>query len=194
MSNIPESKRAAILYAALELFAESGFHSAPMSRLASLADVGVGSIYRYFADKDELIHAVYEQVDDALQRDIIKSLDSTLSPRSQFIQLVANLIYYLKAHSREFKFLEQYYNSPYGIEKKRVKFSPEAFVDQSNPIVSFYANNVDGALKGMLFQLYLALTFGPIILLVRDSLSGLVVLDEALIQQTSEACWSAIKA
>ena len=194
MSHIPESKRAAILHAALNLFAESGFHGSPMSRLASLAGVGVGSIYRYFSDKDELIHAVYEQVDEVLQREIVKSIDSALVPRSQFIQLVTLLIHYLKTHSQEFIFLEQYYNSPYGIEKKRIKFSPESLVEQSNPFVSFFSDNVDGVLKGVPFQLYLAVTFGPIILLVRDSLSGLVVLDDVLIQQTAEACWNAIKA
>ena len=53
MSKISKNKPDVIVQAALELFAENGFHCSPISQLAALAKVGVGSIYRYFKDKDE---------------------------------------------------------------------------------------------------------------------------------------------
>jgi AcrR family transcriptional regulator len=55
MTSEKTDKRAALLEAALELFAENGFHGAPTSLIAERAGVGVGTIYRYFKDKDELI-------------------------------------------------------------------------------------------------------------------------------------------
>ncbi|MCF6266888.1 MAG: TetR/AcrR family transcriptional regulator [Desulfuromusa sp.] len=194
MSVTQQNKSDLILYAALEQFAENGFHSSPVSQLASLAGVGVGSIYRYFKDKDELIHAVFTMVDDALQKAITASMNPELSGRSEFIQLVTSLIQYLDKHPQEFKFLEQYYSSPYGADKKRAKFLCEGRGGSSNPFVDLFFGNKAKSLKDLPLPLYLAMTFGPIIFLLRDSLSGLVTLDEALIQQTAEASWNAIKA
>ena len=187
-------KSDSILHAALEQFAENGFHSSPVSQLARLAGVAVGSIYRYFDDKEELIHAVFLMVDDALQEAITKSTDPALSGRNEFIQLVTKLIQYLDNHPQEFKFLEQYYSSPYGSDKKHAKFFSENVVDLSNPFVKLFSGNTKKMLKDLPLSLYLAMTFGPIIFLLRDSLSGLVTLDDRLTQQTAEACWNAIKA
>ncbi|MDX2479210.1 MAG: TetR/AcrR family transcriptional regulator [Desulfuromusa sp.] len=189
-----QNKSDAILHAALEQFAENGFHSSPVSQLATLAGVGVGSIYRYFKDKEELIHAVFTMVDDALQKAITTSLDPALSGRSEFIQLVTSLIHYLSDHPLEFKFFEQYYSSPYGSDKKHAKFLREGAVDPSNPFVNLFSGNKTGTLKNLPLPIYLAMTFGPITFLLRDSFSGLVTLDETLILQTAEASWDAIKA
>jgi hypothetical protein len=38
-----------------------------------------------------------------------------------------------------------------------------------------------------------ALFFGPVLSVARDHILGFVVLDEALIHQTIEACWDGIK-
>ena len=44
-------KREAILEAALELFAERGFHGTAVPLIAAKAHVGAGTIYRHFKDK-----------------------------------------------------------------------------------------------------------------------------------------------
>lgn len=57
-------KRDEIIRAAIELIAEHGFHGAPMALVAKQAGVAAGTIYCYFANKDELIretHAFLEQ-------------------------------------------------------------------------------------------------------------------------------------
>jgi AcrR family transcriptional regulator len=193
MSPIPKNKHDVILQAALEQFSENGFHSSPVSQLATLAGVGVGSIYRYFKDKDELIHAVFTMVDAALQKAMVTQLDSSLSDRQQFIQLVTNLIHYLKSRPHEFKFLEQYYSSPYSIQTKRATFLHEDSTESENPFVKFFSGGTRGTIKELPLPLYLAMAFGPAIFLLRNSLSGVVTLDETLIQQTAEASWNAIK-
>ncbi len=194
MSVSHKNKSDVILYAALKQFSENGFHSSPVSQLATRSGVAVGSIYRYFDDKEALIHAVFSMVDDTLQKAITESADPTLSGRDEFIQLVTSLTEYLNKHPQEFKFLEQYYSSPYGSDKKHAKFLSDDSVDLSNPFVNLFSGKTKGMLKDLPLSLYLAMTFGPIIFLLRDSLSGLVTLDDCLIQQTAEACWNAIKA
>ena len=193
MSPIPKNKHDVILQAALEQLSENGFHSSPVSQLATLAGVGVGSIYRYFKDKDELIHAVFTMVDDALQKAMVTHLDSSLPDQQQFIQLVTNLIHYLHARPQEFKFLEQYYSSPYSIQTKRATFLQEDSTNPANPFVIFFTDSTKRTIKELPLSLYLAMAFGPAIFLLRNSLSGVVTLDETLIQQTAETSWSAIK-
>ncbi len=189
-----QNKAEIILQAALEQFAEKGFHSSPVSELAHRAGVGVGSIYRYFKDKDALIHAVFKRVDVELQQAITQNFDPKLPDQQQHIQLVVNLIAYLKNRPCEFKFLEMYYSSPYGSAEKHAKFlRVEAEVDEHlNPFVTLFAGISKKAQRDLPLPLYLAMTFGPIIYLLRDALSGYVILNDALIQQVAAASWRAI--
>ena len=52
-------KKELIMAAALELFAERGYHGTPVSLIAEQAKVGSGTIYRYFKDKDDLVNTLY---------------------------------------------------------------------------------------------------------------------------------------
>src|SRR3954466_6318603 len=55
-----ERNRQRLIDAARELFAERGL-DATLDDIAQRAGVGVGTAYRRFADKDELIDALFEQ-------------------------------------------------------------------------------------------------------------------------------------
>ena len=54
-----DDKRKAILDAALRVFAERGITSAPTSAISRAAGVAEGSLFTYFATKDELMHELY---------------------------------------------------------------------------------------------------------------------------------------
>ena len=58
----PEEKRAEIVAAARELFIDAGYEAASMGRLATAAGVTANTIYWYFADKDEVLVAVLNDV------------------------------------------------------------------------------------------------------------------------------------
>ena len=72
-------KRTAILNAALNLFAENGFHGAPALQIAEKAGVGVGSLYRYFKDKEDLIHQLFKHIAS------IKSKDDATAYTKRFL-------------------------------------------------------------------------------------------------------------
>lgn len=195
MDKLQNDKCCAIMTAALELVAVQGFHGTPISQIAKQADVGVGSIYRYFADKDELIHAIHARLDERLIQDLSQGGDTGLSDQKRFIQLVGKLIRYLISNPLEFKFLEQYYNSPFGIEKKREKFGENnvAGCEANKAFFNILFNGAGKTIKDLPQPLIHALAFGPVIFLVRDHLAGLIELDEVLIRKTAEGCWDAIK-
>lgn len=54
-------RRAAILEAAIETFAQRGFHHARVSDVARQAKVADGTIYLYFKSKDDLLISLFEE-------------------------------------------------------------------------------------------------------------------------------------
>lgn len=57
-----DSRRQAIVDAALTMFSRKGAAIATMQEVADEAGISAGAIYRYFAGKDELVQAVFEQI------------------------------------------------------------------------------------------------------------------------------------
>lgn len=55
---IREQKRALILETALRLFADDGFHSTSISKIAKGAGISKGLMYNYFSSKEELLRDI----------------------------------------------------------------------------------------------------------------------------------------
>ena len=55
------AKYQAIIEAALEAFSEYGYHDCPVSRIARRANVADGTIYLYFANKEEVLISVFRE-------------------------------------------------------------------------------------------------------------------------------------
>lgn len=56
---VDEDKREAILEAAIEVIAESGYYNTKMSWIADRAGIAVGTIYNYFAGKEEVLEVIF---------------------------------------------------------------------------------------------------------------------------------------
>ena len=63
-------KYLAIIEAALEAFSEYGFHDCPVSKIARKANVADGTIYLYFANKEEVLISVFQEKINRLISDI----------------------------------------------------------------------------------------------------------------------------
>ena len=50
--------RKEVLQAALKLFSEKGFHAVTMQEIAKEAEFAVGSLYKFFPNKEELYKAI----------------------------------------------------------------------------------------------------------------------------------------
>lgn len=75
---IPEEKRLAVLDAAEAEFAELGFSEATIGRIAERARVSVGSLYKYFENKEELYLSVVRRGFDLLDKALAPILSSEL--------------------------------------------------------------------------------------------------------------------
>jgi AcrR family transcriptional regulator len=86
-----------ILTAAAQLFASHHFHEARMEDIAELAEVGKGTLYRYFKDKEELYMALLARGADQMT-ERLRAVDGVLSPRAKLEAVVAAIIDYCDEH------------------------------------------------------------------------------------------------
>lgn len=183
-------KRTAILQTTLDLISDRGFHNTPMSLIAKEAGVSTGTIYHYFAGKDELIFELYREIKLDLFRIISVGVTKQPSLREGFLQLWNNYVHYYIQHPRETAFLEQFENSPYSKPDHQ-----EIFAEEIAQYVKFVKGGIEeGLVKNLPFEIIIELTFGVAVSLAKQHIAGTVILNEELLQTTADACWDAIAA
>lgn len=84
-----ETRRDALIVAALDLVAEGGPQAATVRAIADRAGVTPGLIRHYFASKEELTRAAYRRLMDWLTRDSTQALlDAGLGPKARLVAFV----------------------------------------------------------------------------------------------------------
>lgn len=190
MSNT--DKREIILQAALELIAEHGFHGTPTAMIAKKAGVATGTIFCYFESKDVLINELFWEIKERITAVLQDGYMVEDSINKRFFHLVTGLLRYFITYPLDFRYLEQFLNSPYGVEYRRSKF----FGTEGEPdiIKILFTDAVSKhAMKDLPLIVLFALTIGPLLALARDHVLGFIELDEHVIQLTTDACWDSVK-
>jgi len=186
------AKRDDIIKASLDLIAEHGFHGAPIALIAEKAGVGAGTIYRYFDSKDVLIAELYRELEEEIVSTLQEGCQEEKSVRDRYIFMCRKLLEYLITHPLNFRFMEQYFNSPYGISLRRDKIIGKN--DERNAFERMFEEGISRqVLKDLPVYVLAALTFSPIVSLVRDHTLGLISLDGDVIAKSIDACWDGIK-
>jgi AcrR family transcriptional regulator len=90
--------RNAILDAAEEVFAESGFHGARIQDIAARARIAVGTVYNHFAQKDDLLKALLEERSEELLAELQSSVDVSASFQERLQASVARTLGYVARH------------------------------------------------------------------------------------------------
>jgi AcrR family transcriptional regulator len=87
-----DSKRTAMMQAAVRVFAEKGYHAATIRDIVAAANVAIGTFYFYFPDKETLFVHLYEETADFL----LQTIQQAVAGRSILPQqLTAGLQAYL---------------------------------------------------------------------------------------------------
>lgn len=182
------AKRSKILSAALTLFSDHGFHGTSMAKLAHQADLPVGTIYRHFAGKEELIHALYLELKTERYDAMLKNFSNDLTVRERFDLIWINTYDYCLSHPRQFVFTEQYAFSPF------LKDATAAIHAVAPPeLARFFEDGYsEGLFKPLSPSILFALTSGPLNALVRRVNAGLTTLSQHDLDSVRSACWDAI--
>lgn len=157
-SNTDKSdKRETILEAMLDLVAERGFHDAPMSLLAKRSGASPGVIYHYFPSKEDLIRAVYLRVMAMKHEALLRGYSEGMEPRDVFLQLAQNTYRFYRTRRREARFLDQFENSPYGLE---CRSGADVGVEGAGILQWFRPKRKGGVLKDLPPEAIDAMTIG----------------------------------
>ena len=182
------SKRGAVMAAALELISEHGFHGASTAMIAERAGVGVGTIYRYFATKDELISALYLELKTRFSQALLARDDEGLELKMRFERIWTALVREYAAHPTELRFIEQYAHSPFLSRETRGQQT-----ELSAPFNRlFERGRATGVLRELPPDVLRALMYGAALQLAKAHIGGLE-LNDTLLAASFEACWDAVR-
>jgi AcrR family transcriptional regulator len=185
-------KRKKIVRAALALIAVRGFHGAPLAMIADRAGVSAGTSYLYFENKDALIAGIYKDIEDRMSPLIMEGYAPEKPVRERFLRLGTALLRYFIENPLDFRYLEQFHNSPYGVRFRRDNMLGQK--RNCNLYRELLEAGVEGqVLKNLPLVILFALAFGPLLTAARDHILGFISLDDSLIARTVEACWDGIR-
>jgi len=184
-----ERKREAILAAALELFAERGFHGTTVPSVAEKAGVGTGTIYRHFKSKEEMVNTLYRSWKSHLVSLVMANFPAGKPAREQFRWTWTRMAGFASAHPRAFAFLEFNNHRSYldedsrRIEAQLVDFAV-AWVERAQ---------ADQVLKPMRPMMLLSLLVGAFSGVIRSGWDGRITLDEETLLAAEQCCWEAVR-
>src|SRR5262245_48029316 len=92
--------------AAAKLFATHRFHEARMEDIAALAEVGKGTLYRYFKDKEELYLALLERAGEGRAVRLEEALAGVTGARGKLVALVQGLLGYFEDNPHLFDLIQ----------------------------------------------------------------------------------------
>ena len=193
-----DDKRELLLQATLELVAKQGFHGAPCAAIAEQAGVAAGTIYRYFENKDVLIVALYIELEGRITARLMDGYVADRPISDRFMHLAIGILDYFITHPLEFKYIEQFHNSPYGTDFRRDKLLGNTESNDSSCKCDIYKQLfTEGVelqvIKDLPMPVLFDLAFGPIVSVARNHILGFIQLDDTLIHQIASACWDSLK-
>ena len=182
-------KREAILDAALELFAEKGFHGTAVPEVAEKAGVGAGTIYRYFESKEALVNSVYQRCKEDFGRALIDDFPRDIPVRQQFHVFWRRMIDFATRRRTTMMFMELHHHAPYIDEKSRaaeemIVAAARAFFDETR------RREVTKAVPS---DLVIALVYGAFSALMKGCWSRQIELTPETLDLAENCMWEAIR-
>jgi TetR/AcrR family transcriptional regulator, repressor of fatR-cypB operon len=185
----PPDKREALLDAALELFAERGFYGTAVPLVAERAKVGAGTVYRYFANKEALVNALFQREKTALGEVLQEALAGTRPVREHFRRLWGALWSFAEQRPQALRFLDLHHHEAYLDPASR---AVEARV--MLPIVEYVARaQAEQALKPMPPAAAISMVYGAFIGLAKAAWQGHVQLAPETLAQAEACLWEALR-
>jgi AcrR family transcriptional regulator len=176
-----------IIEAATVAFAEKGFHGTTIPDIATSANVGAGTIYRYFDNKEDLVNAVFIESKTKLMLYLAEGFHGTVEQayEAQFKHVWNNLCQFAKDYPKEFCFLEMQEHSKY-LSKESKALERKVLA----PLRLFaYRGQRDGAIAPIPAMSLIAIIWGVFVGLFKADALGYTKVTSKVLTDAGNACW-----
>lgn len=162
-----------------------------MATIAEEAEVGAGTIYRYFDGKEDLVHQLYAQARREAHQSILGlGFDDKASVRERLYTLWRAVLLDYVDCPRLYRFILKYESSGYRQATSRAQTE-----DLEAPFREIHRDGVEQGLFGDLPKsVYASFFSGTVTQLVQEHLRGDTTLDDELIDRTFDMLWAAFTA
>ena len=189
-ATVPVSdKQEAILDAALHLFAARGFYGTTVPDIADRANVGAGTIYRYFENKEALVNALYQRHKEALFQALFDGFDPAAPTRQVFHGFWRRACAFARSKPIVLHFLELHHHAPY-LDAASRKMEVQILETAYNYLK--FASDQQ-LLKPLAPEVLLAIVWGAYRGLVQGDADGMLELDDEVVAEAEECVWEAIR-
>ncbi|MFC4302330.1 TetR/AcrR family transcriptional regulator [Cohnella boryungensis] len=184
------NKREDILKAALTLFAERKYDGTTVPMIAERAQVGAGTIYRYFESKEVLVNELFQECVKSLSDRLSSNL---LNPeydlRHQFHLIFRRLTQFADERIDALLFLDSHHNAYYLNEQSHRVFSE--MLELFRQLLENGKN--DGTIGALQSDAMIAIVWGAFVHVFKTIRVGVLEQSAELLAGVEESCWNAIK-
>ncbi|MFE5322051.1 TetR/AcrR family transcriptional regulator [Paenibacillus sp. NPDC056579] len=189
MMNVTANKRDNILKAALILFAERGYDGTTVPMIADTAEVGAGTIYRYFANKETLVNVLFQECVKRFAETVRQGYPDSGSIREQFGHVFRGMVRFAKEHIHELYFIDTHSNARYLDGESR-----ETFRHLMDFLHSYAATGKEqGIIKDLPSDALIAIVFGAFTKIYTLIRAGKLQETPELLAEIEESCWDAVR-
>ncbi|MGE6363667.1 TetR/AcrR family transcriptional regulator [Bacillus paramycoides] len=184
-----KNKQDDIFNAAMQLFAERGYDGTTIPMIAEKANVGAGTIYRYFENKESLVNSLFTKCVLQLSELIKTDFPVGANIREQFSHIYSRLFEFARHNVNAFLFTSSHCDS-YFLDEH----SKETFDD----FMGFFMNMIEeGIEKDFLRPLppiaLIILVYEPVEKLIKVMEAGDLEYTKELVKELEESSWNAIR-
>ena len=188
--DVAPDKRERILAAAAKLIVQNGLHCS-MSAIADEAGVATGSLYTYFASKEDLVRGVYSRIAETMTERLSVPATPGLSHATRIQHYIAAYIDFVWEDALRARLFDYLDNTPLITEAEaRLIFAP--FVDHAS--VMLEEARRAGAVIDMPVRLMASFVRGAIRNTLKRRRTDPRPLSEHERSQIASMCWHAIAA
>ncbi len=184
-----KDKKNEIINATIELFATRHYDGMTIPMIAKKANIGVGTMYNYFENKETLINEIYQQIFEEFAVFIKKEVDESLTYQEKFNLYYKRIFEYSSTHGNFILFLKYNSNAYYiSDESKKTKQKLVNF------LVEFMEEGKSlGILKNVSEALYMSIIYAPVEMLVTNAVKKEIDDMSKYFDEMLECIWTALK-
>lgn len=184
-------KREDIMNATLDLIDEEGLQSLTFAKIFKRANVGSGTVFNYFENKEQLVNEVYREARLLMGRSLMENYDPGAGLYERFKRLQLNRLMFAIAYPKHFRLIDTYSYTPYISAELRHMEDPSSSLEAVLAIIK--EGQSQGIIREMDLLLCQQIMHGVIAAIVKGFYIQKYPLDETRIQQTIEASWKALR-